>query len=79
MARKHVETLPVAQLAVRRPEAAAALGISVETFDRHVRPNLPAVRLGDVTVYALADLQHFVDQAADTAPADLIRAVRRAA
>lgn len=38
--------VPVQALAYRRAEAAAALGMSVEVFDVHVRPHVPAVRLG---------------------------------
>jgi hypothetical protein len=55
MGRIHVD-VPVPAIALRRPEAAAALGLSVETFDAHVRPNVPAVRTGSVTTYPVAGL-----------------------
>ena len=35
------------RLALRREEAARALGIGVETFDREVRGELPVVVLGE--------------------------------
>lgn len=77
MARQHPETGHVQPIAVRRPEAAAALGVSVETFDGHVRPHLPALRLGGVTVYAVADLEEFAARHADRAPAEQLTAARR--
>lgn len=56
-------------LGLRRDAAARALGISEETFDRHVRPSLPVVRLGSVRVYPVAALEQWLlDQA--RAPAD---------
>lgn len=51
----------VPALALRRAEAAAALGISVETFDTHVRPYVPAVRPGGVTAYPVAGLMAWLD------------------
>jgi len=57
----------VPALALRRAEAAAALGVSLETFDAHVRPHLAAVQLGTVTVYPAAELQRFL---ADTGTVD---------
>jgi hypothetical protein len=53
--RIHVD-VPVPAIALRRPEAAAALGLSVETFDAHVRPFVPAVRTGSVVTYTVAGL-----------------------
>jgi hypothetical protein len=61
MARKHIEIDPPA-LALRRAEAAAALGLSVETFDQHVRPHVPAVRLGGVVIYPVAGLVKWLDR-----------------
>lgn len=52
-------------LALRKPAAAAALGVSDETFDRYVRPHVRAVRLGSVTVYPVAELARVLDRLAD--------------
>jgi hypothetical protein len=51
-------------LALRRKAAAAALDISVESFDAYVRPALPVVYLGSVRVYPLNDLEAWLAQAA---------------
>jgi len=55
--------VPTPALALRRAEAAASLGISVETFDSQVRPFVPAKRLGGVTVYPTAGLERFLAEA----------------
>lgn len=57
------------KLALRRGEVLDALGISEETFDRHVRPYLPVVRLGTVRLYPLDGLDAFLAGRA-TAPAE---------
>ena len=49
------------RLALRKPDAAAACGISDESFDRYVRPHVPRVRLGSVTVWPVAGLQAFLE------------------
>jgi hypothetical protein len=52
--------VPVPALALRRPHAAAALGVSLEVFDAHVRPHIDAVRVGGVVVYPVESLQQFL-------------------
>jgi hypothetical protein len=55
---------PSLVVGLRREAAAKALGVSEETFDRHVRPSLPVVRLGSVRVYPVAALEAWLlDQA----------------
>lgn len=63
------------RLALRKPEAAAALGVSDETFDRHVRPSLPVVRLGSTRVYPVALLERWLLENA-SAPLDELEARR---
>jgi len=70
MSRRHVD-VPVPALALRRAEAAAALGVSVEHFDQHVRPHVPAARLGGVTVYPVAGLQAWLHRNAHAIAEDL--------
>ena len=53
-------TAPIPALALRRAQAAAAIGISLETFDREVRPHIAVKRLGGVVVYPVADLVRFL-------------------
>jgi len=57
---------------LRRQEAAAALGVSDEVFDSHVRPFVEVVRLGSVRVYPIAALRKFLDERS-SAPAEDVR------
>lgn len=59
----------VPRLALRKPDAAASLGVSDETFDRYVRPHVPRVQLGAVTLWPVAGLAAFLD-AQGRAPLD---------
>jgi len=62
----------VPALALRRPEAAAALAVSVETFDQHIRAQLPTIRLGTVVVYPVAAIQRFLDDNASSMADELL-------
>lgn len=57
------------RLALRRSEAAAALGVSDEHFDRYVRPELPVVRLGGVRIYPVSAIEAWLTERA-SAPTD---------
>jgi hypothetical protein len=48
------------RLALQRREAAEALGIGVDTFDRHVRAHLPVVYVGSVRLYPIAALERWL-------------------
>jgi hypothetical protein len=48
------------RLALRPAEAARAIGVSDETFDRYVKPHLRVVRLGSVRIYPVADIERFL-------------------
>ncbi len=61
MGRRHVE-VAVPPLALRRAEAAAALGLSVETFDEHVRPDLPVIRVAGVVAYPVRGLHEWLER-----------------
>lgn len=60
-------------LALRRDDAARACGVSEETFDRHVRPTLPVVRLGSVRVYPVAGIEQWLAERAEAPSAELVR------
>ena len=45
------------KLAVQRKEAAALLSIGVDTFDRHVRPHVPARLIGGVRLWVVEELR----------------------
>jgi hypothetical protein len=62
-------------VALRREDAAAALGVSTEIFDKHVRPTLPCVRLGSLRLYPVAALQEWVLEHAE-APTDELERLR---
>jgi hypothetical protein len=62
MSRQHVD-IAVPALGLRRSEAAAACGVSQETFDKHIRPHVPAKRIGGVVVYPVAGLGAFLSTA----------------
>jgi len=52
------------RLALRREDAAAALSVSDESFDRYVRPYVRVVRLGTLRLYPVVELVAFLaDQA----------------
>jgi hypothetical protein len=59
------------RLALRREDAARALGVSDETFDRYVRPELRCVRLGAVRAYPVSELQRYLDEHAVSPREDL--------
>jgi hypothetical protein len=61
VSRPRVE-VPVPALALRRAQAAAAIGVSLETFDQHVRPQVAAVRIGGVETYPVLELQRFLTE-----------------
>jgi hypothetical protein len=69
------DTVPVPRLALRKTEAAQVLGVSDETFDRHVAPRLPVVRLGSVRVYPVRAIEAFL-ASEQAAPVDEIRGRR---
>ena len=60
-------TAEIPALALRRAQAAAACGVSLEVFDREVRPFVPVKRLGGVTVYPTAALEQFLADATSIA------------
>jgi excisionase family DNA binding protein len=60
------------RLALRREEAARALGVSDESFDRYVRGELPVVRVGTLRLYPVEALNAWLRERA-SAPVDDIR------
>lgn len=61
---------PIPRIALTREEAAASLGMSLDSFERHVQPSIRLVRLGRVRLVPVAELEHWVDDNAQrTLPA----------
>lgn len=57
---------PVAvdRVTLTRPEAATALGISVDSFERHVQPELRLIRRGRMRLVPLAELKRWAERSA---------------
>ncbi len=58
-------TIAIAPIALSKPDAAAALGMSVDSFERHVMAHVRCVRRGRLRLYPVAELQRWVDENAD--------------
>lgn len=62
----------IPRLALRRSEAAEALGLSDESFDRYVRPHLRVVRANTLRLYPVSEIERWLDSAASAAPLEEI-------
>lgn len=60
-----VSTGPIPRLALTREEAAAAIGMSLDSFERHVQPTLRLVRLGRMRLVPIGELQRWLDEHAE--------------
>ena len=60
MSRPHHD-VAIPALALRRTEAAAALSVSIETFDQHIRAQLPVLQIGGVITYPVAAIQQYIN------------------
>lgn len=58
-------TLPVPRVALTREEAAAALGMSLDSFERHVQPELRLIRRGKLRLVPVRELERWADGAAE--------------
>jgi hypothetical protein len=50
------------RLALTKREAAAALGVSVDSFERHVQPELRVVRRGRLRLFALVEIERWLHE-----------------
>lgn len=55
----------VPRTALTRAEAAASLGMSLNSFERHVQPELRLVRRGKLRLVPLRELEHWLDRNAE--------------
>jgi len=58
-------TAPVPRLALGREEAAASLGMSLDSFERHVQPSLRLVRLGRMRLVPIGELERWLGENAE--------------
>jgi len=61
-----VQEQPGIRVALRVPdEAAAALGVSPDHFDRHIRPELKLIRRGRVTLVTVREVERWAESNAE--------------
>ncbi len=60
-------TAPVPRVTLTREEAAAALGVSLSHFYRHVARELRIVRTGSVRLVPVAELERWAERSATLA------------
>ncbi len=58
-------TGPIPRLALTRDEAAAAIGMSLDSFERHVQPELRMIRRGKLRLVPVAELQRWAERSAE--------------
>jgi hypothetical protein len=58
-------TAPIPAVALQRPEAAAALGLSVDSFMRYVASEVRCVRRGSIRLYPVSELERWADENAE--------------
>lgn len=56
---------PVPRVALTREEAAAALGMSLDSFERHVQPDLRLIRRGKLRLVAVAELERWAQESSE--------------
>jgi hypothetical protein len=59
---EQVKRLAVPRVSVTKAEAAEALGMSINSFERHVQPELRVVRRGSMRLFPVRDLERWVDE-----------------
>lgn len=57
--------VPVPALALQKPQAAAALDMSVDSFDRYVMANVRVIRRGSLRLYPVSELVRWADENAE--------------
>lgn len=58
-------TAAVPRLALTKVQAAEALGMSVDSFERHVQDELRLVRRGRLVLVPVRELERWLDEEAD--------------
>jgi hypothetical protein len=56
---------PVPRVALTREEAAASLGMSVDSFERHVQPTVRVIRRGRLRLVAVTELERWAEEHAE--------------
>jgi hypothetical protein len=53
---------PPPRIALSRSEAAAALGMSLRHFQRHVQPRIACIYSGQLRLYPIAELERWMQE-----------------
>ena len=56
------ERAAVLRIALRRDEAAQALGMSVDSFERYVQPHVRLIRAGNLRLVPVSELEKWADE-----------------
>jgi len=56
---------PVPRVTLTREEAADSLGMSLDSFERYVQPDIRVIRLGRMMLVAVADLEAWAAEAGE--------------
>ncbi|HWI07309.1 MAG TPA: hypothetical protein VNT54_07300 [Solirubrobacteraceae bacterium] len=56
---------PVPRIALCPAEAADALGMSVTSFEKYVKPHVRVIRRGSMRLYPVRELERWAEQNAD--------------
>ncbi len=59
-------TIAITPIALQKPQAAASLGMSVTSFERHVMAKVRCIRCGRLRLYPVADLQRWATENAES-------------
>lgn len=59
------DVAPIPRAALTRNEAAAAIGMSLDSFERHVQPTIRIVRLGRMRLVPVSELERWLDEHAE--------------
>jgi hypothetical protein len=60
-----ISTAPVPRVTLTREEAAAALGMSLASFEKYVQPHVRMIREGRLRLVPIRDLERWADSAAE--------------
>ena len=56
---------PIPRLALTREQAAQALGMSLNSFERHVQPTIKLARLGRMRLVPVSELRRWIEEQAE--------------
>ena len=59
------ELAPIPRVALTREEAADSLGISLDSFERHVQPEVRMIRRGKLRLVPVAELERWASASAE--------------